>query len=138
MTTPVDVTLTVSMTGPVGCLTFFGAVGPLFASTTQFSGKSTHFETVGTAPNNRIFFLKKKLQYCYYPTLYRYRILTDTTLYNYLGFTLHCQFSSDARLIMMLQQLKGNVDKEIMMISKVRFLFQSVHVVYGMDDVERK
>jgi len=35
---PVDVTLAVSLDGPVGFLTFFRAVGPLLAPTTYFSG----------------------------------------------------------------------------------------------------
>jgi len=49
--------LAVSFDGPVGSLTFFGAVGPLLATATQFGGKPTKFEAVGAVPSNSIFFL---------------------------------------------------------------------------------
>jgi len=56
-TAPVDMALAVSFDGPVGsALTFFGAVGPLLATATQFGGKSTKLKTVGTVPGRRIFF----------------------------------------------------------------------------------
>jgi len=56
-TAPIDVTLAISFVGPVFSLTLFGAVGPLLATATQFGGKPTKLEAIGTVPSNKIFFL---------------------------------------------------------------------------------
>jgi len=61
MSAPVDVSLSVSLWKPVGLLTFFGAVGPLLATITCFGGRFAMFETVGTVPDEAIFFLIKNV-----------------------------------------------------------------------------
>jgi len=57
-TAPFDVTLSVSLYRPVGSLALFGAVGPLVATATQFSGESTQFKTIGAVSLGSIFFLE--------------------------------------------------------------------------------
>ena len=49
---PVDVTLAVSLDGPIGLLALFGAVGPLLATATLFDGKIADFEAISTVPDD--------------------------------------------------------------------------------------